>query len=242
MSLASRLATAWLLAPLAVSAGAPACQVSAGAEPPRVIELYTSEGCDSCPPADRWLSTLKGRRDVLALSFHVTYWDRLGWVDRFASPEGTARQELMAHAAGRRSVYTPEVMVDGRDWMGWRNAGVLPAAAMQAAPSLMLSRAGEAVIAKIGALKAGQLEAYWAVLEDDWESQVRSGENQGKTLRHDHVVRFYQPVPAWAASAGTELRLPSLPMTANAAHPRRIVLVISDAATHRPLQAASLGC
>ena len=87
------------------------------ARAPNVVELYTSEGCSSCPPADRWLSTLKApvaQGRVVVQAFHVGYWDYIGWKDRFASKEGTERQRLYARALKQRYVYTPEMVVDGR--------------------------------------------------------------------------------------------------------------------------------
>ncbi len=220
-------------------AAPPACQVSAGAVPPLVVELYTSEGCSSCPPADRWLSSLKGRADVLTLAFHVDYWDRLGWVDRFAAPEITARQYALARSSGSASVYTPQVVANGRDWTSWPR---LPAAAAAPGPvALTLVREGDRVHAQVGAAAGGpaRLEGYWAVLEDRHESKVRAGENAGETLRHDSVVRLYKPVPAWAASAGAELDLAVSRGVAE--HPRRVAFVVTDPATQRPVQAAALG-
>ena len=99
----------------ATPAGSVECSARSGAATPRVVELYTSEGCDSCPPADRWLSGLRGRDDVIALAFHVDYWDRLGWVDRFGSPAHTERQQRLSRAMGSRFVYTPQVLLDGDD-------------------------------------------------------------------------------------------------------------------------------
>ena len=91
-----------MLAASGPASAQPTCSATSGATAPLVVELYTSEGCSSCPPADRWLSTLKGRPDVLALAFHVNYWDRLGWPDRFASVEATERQHKLAQLAGSR--------------------------------------------------------------------------------------------------------------------------------------------
>ncbi len=220
-------------------AAAPVCQAIAGLVPPVVVELYTSEGCSSCPPADRWLSTLKGRADVLTLAFHVDYWDRLGWVDRFAAPEITARQYTLARSAGSASVYTPQVVANGRDWTSWPK---LPATAAAAPVALTLVREGDRVHAQVGAARGGpaRLEGYWAVLEDRHESKVRAGENAGETLRHDSVVRLYKPVPAWSAAAGAELDLAVSPGAPE--HPRRVAFVVTDPATQRPLQALALGC
>ncbi len=234
--------TSFLLAAASAAqalAAAPACRADASPVPPVVVELYTSEGCSSCPPADRWLSSLKGRADVLTLAFHVDYWDRLGWVDRFATPEITARQVALARSAGGASVYTPQVVANGRDWSSWPK---LPAAGAAAPVALTLVREGDRVHAQVGAARGGpaRLEGYWAVLEDRHESKVRAGENAGETLRHDSVVRLYKPVAAWAASAGAELDLAVSPGVPE--HPRRVAFVVTDPATQRPLQAVALGC
>jgi len=223
-----------------VSTAAPqACMASSGATAPTLVELYTSEGCSSCPPADRWLSTLKGRSDVLALAFHVNYWDKLGWVDRFATPEATARQYELAHWMGSSNVYTPQVLVNGRD----AAAGVrLPSASAESPLAIILQREGDLVTAQVTASKTGpaKLDGYWAVVEDSHQSKVRAGENAGETLRHDGVVRLYKPVAAWMASAGQRAQLSvSRGVDSN---PRRVVFVVTDAATHRPLQAVALGC
>lgn len=218
------------------------CQASSGAAPPTVIELYTSEGCSSCPPADRWLSKLKGRPDVLALAFHVNYWDRLGWPDRFASAEGTARQHQLARLAASSNVYTPQVVANGRDAPDWHKWSQLPKPAGGAAPALTLQREGDVVTASItpGSPASAQLAGYWAVLEDQHQSQVRAGENAGETLKHDHVVRLYKSVPAWAA--GQPQRLSLQVSRGVPEFPRRVAFVVTDASGARPLQALSLGC
>ena len=217
------------------------------AQPLRVVELYTSEGCSSCPPADRWLSQLKGRPDVLALAFHVTYWDRLGWPDRFASPEFTERQYAIAQRAGSRQVYTPQVLVDGKDWRGWpalpqsQKSPSTASPSPDPPPSLRLQRDGDQVTATVEAWNGpGQLSGYFAVLEDNHQSHVRAGENAGENLRHDHVVRSLKPVPAWNATQGTQVKLGVTAGTAE--HPRRVAFVVQEAGSQRPLQALALGC
>src|ERR1700760_3456048 len=135
-------ATLALAAPTGASA-ASSCSAQSGATVPAVIELYTSEGCNSCPPADRWLSSLKGRDDVVALAFHVDYWDSLGWKDRFAQPQFTQRQNATQHTSGARFAYTPQVILDSRDAPDWSS---LPPAVLQprspATVGLALARDG----------------------------------------------------------------------------------------------------
>jgi hypothetical protein len=227
------------LASAAAPAVADTCHARSGAVPPVVVELYTSEGCSSCPPADRWLSSLKGRGDVLALAFHVDYWDYLGWGDRYASAEATARQRQLARRDGSASVYTPQVRAAGQDWRRWPQ---LPAAAAARAPVLQLQRDGDAVQAEVGALPGGPalLSGYWVVVEDDHESRVSAGENAGRTLRHDHVVRLYRSVTPWAAAQGQRSRLTVT--RGEPGRPRRVAFVVVDAANERPLQAVALAC
>ncbi len=227
---------------LGAGAGAVTCTANSTSTPPRVVELYTSEGCSSCPPADRWLSTLKGRADVIALGYHVNYWDRLGWPDRFASEAYTRRQYEWSARQGSRSVYTPQVLVDGSDWRGWPR---LPDAhaSPPAPPVLTVSRLADgAVQARVepAASSTQRLGGYWAVVEHGHTSRVRSGENVGETLRHDHVVRLHQTVPAFAAREGLVSRL-DVPRGV-AEHARRIVFVVTSVPGERPLQAVALDC
>lgn len=242
-----RLRPLWLSLPLLASAGwmppaaAQTCLARAGNTPPAVVELYTSEGCSSCPPADQWLSTLKPEDGVMALAFHVSYWNHLGWLDRFATPETTARQHRIKAALGAPYVYTPQVVLNGRDHRGWRGqtAKQLPPLPAAQAPALRLSRTGDKVTAHIGPSPANtSLAGYWAVLQDGLSSKVTRGENAGEHLRHDHVVRLYQPLPAWpAAQAHTvEITLPA--GTADL----RVAFVVTDSGWTRPLQALTLRC
>jgi hypothetical protein len=232
------------LLPAAAIADA-SCTARSATVAPTVVELYTSEGCSSCPPADRWLSTLKGRPEVLALAFHVTYWDRLGWPDRFARPEFTQRQYALAQQAGRSNVYTPQVLVNGQDWRRWPQ---LPAALtanmaeVTNTPSLSLAREGEVVTLTVApaATSKQRWAGHWVVLEDGHQSRVNAGENAGETLKHDHVVRQFQPVAAWPATAGQKLQLRVSRGDAN--FPRRVAFILADAASQELLQAVVLAC
>ncbi|MEO6746137.1 MAG: DUF1223 domain-containing protein, partial [Caldimonas sp.] len=159
-----------------------------------VVELYTSEGCNSCPPADRWLSKLKTDPQTIALAFHVDYWDRLGWKDRFASPAYTQRQAEQQKVSGARFSYTPQVVVDGADRKDWSSIATPLQARSAAAPvDLELVRDGRRVVATIAATPNApkRLAAYWAVTEQDHVTAVKAGENEGVTLKHDNVVRDY---------------------------------------------------
>jgi hypothetical protein len=222
-----------------------ACLASSARTSAPVVELYTSEGCSSCPPADRWLSKLKADPAVVALAFHVDYWDRLGWKDRFASAAFTERQATQQASNGARFSYTPQVVVDGRDRTDWWS--VSPAAGSRPAAPVELTLAHEAdrfvatVVPTANAPK--RLAAYWAVTEQGHVSAVKAGENEGATLRHDFVVRDYAPVREWAAHSGAAETLSFKPATpADAAHPRQVNLVVVDAATGRPVQALKIGC
>jgi hypothetical protein len=228
-----------MLPPLLASLplAAQTCTVQAAAQPPAVVELYTSEGCSSCPPADRWLSALKMRPDVLALAFHVNYWDSLGWPDRFATPAITQRQHALQRSAGAPYVYTPQVILNGRDLRAWSAASLPRLAASPIA--LTLTREGSRVRAEVGA-SSRPLAGYWAVLEDGHASRVKAGENAGNTLQHDHVVVLYRPLAAWPAG-GVPHRV-ELDLPAPTASPRRVAFVVTDDSGAQPLQAAVLGC
>ncbi len=223
------------------------CTAKSGSVVTPVVELYTSEGCNSCPPADRWLSTLKSDPAIVGLAFHVDYWDRLGWKDRFADPAYTARQSSEQKHNGARFSYTPQVVIDGADRHDWSQASVRsPAPGSNASRvALTLQREGSRVLATVTPLANAptRLAAYWATTEQGHVSAVRAGENQGVTLKHDFVVRDYQPVAAWSAASGKAETLSfdaSTPV--DGAHPRSVNLVVVDAATGKPLQALKIGC
>ena len=221
-------------------ASAPACKTQSGAALVPVIELYTSEGCSSCPPADRWLSGLKpvaanGRAVVQA--FHVGYWDYIGWVDRFASPAYTARQRQLASASGANGVYTPQLVRNGQDWRDYARAlDGHEAARAHIELAKTADDAFEAVVAPAEGVTAWS--AYWTVTEHGHASKVKAGENAGEFLQHDFVVRQYVPVGDYRGASKLSFRA----VAAQAAHPRRVNLVVFDPKTGRPLQALSLGC
>lgn len=223
-----------------LQAAGPPCEAQRGAQPPAIVELYTSEGCSSCPPADRWLSSLKGHDGVVALSFHVNYWNRLGWRDPFATAATTARQYRLRDVLGARYVYTPQVVLNGRDHRQWRGLGAAQLTAAAApAPTLRVWREGPDLLAEVGPAPGAPtpLAGYWAVLQDDLDSRVTAGENAGETLRHDHVVRHYQPVAAWSGANAHRERW-RLPLGV----PHRVAFVVTDTTLTQPLQAVVARC
>ncbi|MGQ0577554.1 MAG: DUF1223 domain-containing protein [Betaproteobacteria bacterium] len=198
------LALAMTCLPLAGAIAAD-CESHGSATRVAVLELYTSEGCNSCPPADRWVSSLRARGfnadRVLPLAFHVDYWDDLGWRDRFAQAAFSARQRAQADRRGARFVYTPQVLLNGADFrqtfLDSALAEQLARLNSQAAAAEMrlvqrVSAAGVSVDLESRVLEPPARkfsETYVALLENNLRSEVRAGENSGKVLWHDFVVR-----------------------------------------------------
>ncbi len=246
LSAAAALACATALAPAAAQTAAGCSARSAGTVTP-VVELYTSEGCSSCPPADQWLSRLKADPGIVALAFHVDYWDRLGWKDRFASPAYTQRQAQQRQSNGARFSYTPQVVLDGVDHKEWYSAPAPSSTKARTAATveLALVRDGDRISATVrpAANAPARLAAFWAVTEQGHRTLVKAGENDGATLAHDHVVRDYKPVTAWTAQPGAAVTLTfALAPPEPAGHPRHVNLIVLDAATGKPVQALKLGC
>lgn len=204
--------------------GDESCAARSPAHRVALVELYSSEGCDSCPPADRWLSLNDSGEAsaIVPLALHVDYWNSLGWVDRFSQHRFTERQETLAGHGASHVVYTPEVFVAGREMREWAarerfNDRVREIAAQRAPADVAIRltrRAAGAlqVEAQFAAPASAQrpLNAYVAVYENDLESRVSAGENRGATLHHDRVVReWLGPVPliGGAARISRELAL-----------------------------------
>ena len=167
-------------------------EVSFDSGPQRVhlIELFTSQGCSSCPPAEAWLSKLKNEprlwKDFVPLAFHVDYWDRLGWRDPFASKEWTARQYQYSENWKSESVYTPGFVLDGREWMG-RN---VPPAAKEKSGVLKLLIKDQKIFAEFVPTDAvaKDVDLHVATLGFDLTTKVNAGENNGRNLKQDFVV------------------------------------------------------
>jgi hypothetical protein len=179
-----------------------ACDVKSGPKTTALVELYTSEGCSSCPPADKRLSQFPshdyGFEQVVPISLHVDYWDDLGWKEPFAQPQFSERQSWLVHANGHKTVFTPHFFVSGtevRDWRGdlgneLKRITSAPARAsvrIHAEPTDSGALSVEASATAPGS--AGSSVLFVALTEDHLVSSVSAGENRGVTLSHDHVVR-----------------------------------------------------
>ncbi|MDQ0473000.1 DUF1223 domain-containing protein [Labrys wisconsinensis] len=179
---------------------------AAAADPrrPTVVELFTSQGCSSCPPANANLARLSRRPDVLALSFGVTYWDRLGWKDVFARPEYTARQQAYEPPLGHDGPFTPQIVVDGRADVVGNELGPLEAAIGASRRGDGPQVALDAGTVRIGAGRAPAGGAdIWLVRYDPHvvEVAVRAGENSGRTLPHKNVVHALTRLGTWRGEA-----------------------------------------
>jgi len=180
--------------------------IAADAAHPAVVELFQSQGCSSCPPANANVIALSGRPDILALSFQVTYWDQLGWKDTFAQPQFTARQWDYAHVFNHGEVWTPQVVINGRaDVIGVRKGEIEAQVARSdrgsSGPALAIA-GGRATI--VGAA-AGRPADVWLVRYDPNIVQVpiRRGENGGRALPHKNVVKSLVRLGAWSGGVRT---------------------------------------
>jgi hypothetical protein len=245
----------WLVLGLALSAIPAAahadCRAQSVNQTVAVIELYTSEGCNSCPPADRWLSGIDlPASSAIALALHVDYWDRLGWKDRFGAPGFTARQYEQMRRQGGEFVYTPQVLVQGRDFRPWgvrgEPAGTVaainahpPRAAIELVAEVQGNTARVDVAVRVPQVR-DRARAHVAVVlvQDRLVSTVTAGENAGKRLTHDHVARQWHASPGLDASG--ELReQTSFALPADGG-PLSVVALAEDGVTGDILQALAL--
>lgn len=175
------------------------CSASSGPMRTSLLELFTSEGCSSCPPADRWLSGLlsqAGNRQRLApLAFHVDYWNRLGWADRFSKPAYSARQRWIADVNHARTIYTPQFVLDGRDarpmQSGLPVARNEPEAAAEIRLELAPPAGGRMKVRGEARMRIPKeaAQVFLALYENNLTTRIEAGENAGRLLRHDYVVR-----------------------------------------------------
>lgn len=192
---------ATLMSAATLPAVAATCDTRSGPNTAALVELYTSEGCSSCPPADRQLSQLGNILDpsaeVVPLALHVGYWDRLGWADRFAQDRFARRQEWLAQVNRQRTVYTPQFFVSGSEALAWRRSLREKVRKVNATPpsaAISLRSAFSSDVLRLDAeatTQAGNdpVVLYLAIAENGLITHVMRGENKDATLTHDHVVR-----------------------------------------------------
>lgn len=252
-----RLFIAAIVTLIPFSGAGASCSAVSPAHTTALIELYTSEGCDSCPPADRWLSSLGPRgyapSRVVPIALHVDYWDYIGWKDPFAKREFSARQRELADLRRATVIYTPQVIVQGQDFRRWSSSAELDAAlakieARPARAEIRLTLAGAAA----GAIEVeldvrvprpadrANAAVYLAAYESKLLSEVRAGENRGRTLAHDYVAMGWRgPILLDKdGRAGGRHRL-ALPPKAVAAH-SGVVAFVQNRRTADVLQALML--
>lgn len=236
--------------------GAEAAECSARSGPHRaaLLELYTSEGCSSCPPADRWLSGLRDAgltpTTLVPLAFHVDYWNRLGWPDRFSQSAFSDRQKTVARRNRLEFVYTPQIVLDGRDirtpagydTLRRQLAGSAPAgAAIELRLSGGSGRIGIAASARLAfGERSPDAQLFVAVTEDRLTSEVAAGENRGRQLRHDAVVRTLLGPVSLAIDEGATLEQNVAPGSDWSSANLSVAAFVQDRSTGDVLQALAL--
>jgi hypothetical protein len=224
-----RFAVGFLCLAFAFPAHGMQCSAASGERTAALVELYTSEGCSSCPPADRWLSGLRAQGGVperiVPLALHVDYWDYIGWKDPYAKREFSVRQRKLTQLQRLALVYTPQVMLQGRDFRGWGTPAFQEAVAkINAQPAKArielairgAKAAGLNVEAQARLLERAQHEQaalYLAAYQNRLVSKVDAGENRGRILAHDYVVLEWQGPFGFGADGRLAQRreLPLLP-------------------------------
>ncbi len=214
----------------ALFVAAPAVGAEIRANPKAVVELFTSQGCSSCPKADAMFAELGERGDLIALAWHVDYWDYIGWPDTFGAKANSDRQRAYAQSLGSSRIYTPQVVVNGsKGVVGSRDgevSGAIAAARLELPVGLRLG--GQMLEVSIAPRAGGAEAIVWLVTFRDHSSvQIERGENAGKTVDYTQIVTGKQMLGMWDAAAGTHLKLPLAELTADGSN-GAVILVQSD--------------
>jgi hypothetical protein len=215
---------------------------SSSAQQVNLIELYTSEGCSSCPPADKWLNDLKDQKglwsEFIPLAFHVDYWDYIGWQDPFADSRHSQRQYRYQATDNIRSVYTPAVVINGNEWRAWRR-DILPKNQNSNAGKLKIELEKNQLSARYQAdIPLNQsLVLNIAILGFDLTSKVNKGENSGRTLKHEFVVLAYRAIAMQPSQAGFNTNNVILPSTSVNSRQTALATWVSTPKNPTPLQA-----
>lgn len=206
-----------------------------------LIELYTSEGCSSCPPADRWVNQLREHKklwsEFIPLAFHVDYWDYIGWQDPFANKAYGQRQQQHASQSNIRSVYTPGLILNGKEWRGWSRTRA-PKRDKTMAGKLSIDISQEKITADYASINQSKqkLTLNIALLGFDQSSEVTAGENGGKSFNHNFVVLAYDAITMKSTDNDFSIStlLPTSKLSNNAT---AIAVWVSTSSNLAPLQA-----
>jgi hypothetical protein len=239
MNLLHLICTLLVSTMLSVPARSADVTVESGSARTHLLELFTSEGCSSCPPAERWFSALRKNprlwKDLVPIAFHVDYWDNLGWRDPLASKDATARQRDYAASWGTNGVYTPGFVLDGQEWRD-RSVDNIPVSTVNIGKLAATLRAnGDVQITFQSTTKpAGAWMAHAALLGFGLTSDVKAGENTGRKLVHDFAVLSLQNAAMTGQNPHTTLRLPADKMK-----PRQTAFAVwvTEAGSSAPVQA-----
>ena len=250
--------TAACVALATFTAAAAECTATSGAQRVAVLELFTSEGCDSCPPADQWVSELPAKRldveRVIALAFHVDYWNQLGWIDPFSQAIFSDRQRQHSKRRGVSFVVTPQLLLNGQDY---RRAvlfddfdgkvSAINHTKPQANIRLKMINRGPALDGKVEVSVSGdadqrRAQVYVALYENNLVTAVKAGENKGRTLRHDFVVRTVVG-PLGLDDKGDLSHAQSFPLEAHwKPQDMRLAVLVQHPHSGEVLQALSAAC
>jgi hypothetical protein len=204
-----RLATSLIAAVAAVAPAGPGVQAA-----PVVLELYTSQGCSSCPPADALLAQLANLDGVIALALHVDYWDYLGWKDAFGKPQHTARQRAYAKAARSRTIFTPEMVVQGEERLKGHDAPrimdeIARQRALPAEAEITLKREGDMLevhLEPAGSAEPGPSVVYLVRFIPSEGVDIDAGENAGRSVTYTNIVTDWQTIGEWDGTGPLDLR------------------------------------
>lgn len=239
---ATLISVAALVAPM--TAGATLQTISSGTTRVSLLELYTSEGCSSCPPADAWLSSLTQDprlwTQVVPVAFHVDYWDNLGWHDSFDSHIYSQRQQHVADRAGAGVIYTPEFMLNGIPWSGWFKVRGLRLPDASNAGRLTLEVNGTRITASFMPMNADYkyVQLHVVILAFGVNTKVDAGENAGRTLRQDFLVIGYSKKLLTAHASGFASDIPMPPSVKAPASRYALAAWVSQPGDPVPLQSA----
>ncbi|PXF33059.1 hypothetical protein WH50_00560 [Pokkaliibacter plantistimulans] len=224
---------------LTMSSAQAAQTFRSGPEATSLVELYTSEGCSSCPPADDWLSSLRQQpglfKSFIPVAFHVDYWNNLGWTDRFARALYSDRQRQQAAQGQTSQVYTPGFIINNHEWRSWFGGARQWQASQEHPGVLEASLSGQQLDVHFEHGAAGQ-QLNLAYLGNGLSSKVQSGENSGRTLQHDFVVLDWQQFASNKTDAGHwQLTLPPVPRLGQ--QQTALVMWVSPANSLKAIQA-----